>query len=37
MIKLRYNYAVIEDELEVCKQVQARMDQFPDWECLGLI
>jgi two-component system, LytTR family, response regulator len=37
MNELNYSYIVVEDEMEVCKQIQIRMNKFPNWECLGLI
>jgi response regulator of citrate/malate metabolism len=37
MIKSRYSYVVIEDDLHVCEGVKVRMDAFLNWDCLGLI
>jgi len=37
MKKSRYNYLIVEDEMEVCKQLQNRMKPFEKWNCLGLI
>jgi len=37
MTKLNYNYVVIEDDLNVCEGVKIRMNDFLNWQCLGLI
>ena len=37
MTKSRFNYVVVEDDLKVCEGVKLRMNQFPNWNCLGLI
>jgi two-component system, LytTR family, response regulator len=37
MIKSKYSYIVIEDDLNVCEGVKSRMNGFSNWDCLGLI
>jgi len=37
MTKSRFSYVVVEDDLKVCEGVKLRMNQFPNWNCLGLI
>lgn len=37
MKKSNYSYVVIEDVLTVCKAIKKRMDNYEQWECLGLI
>lgn len=37
MIKSKYNYIVVEDDLEVCQDIKYRMEAFKKWNCLGLI
>jgi response regulator of citrate/malate metabolism len=37
MKKSNYSYLIVEDEMEVCKQLQNRMNPFENWSCLGLI
>jgi len=37
MTKSTHKYVVIEDELEVCRQIKNRMAPFENWECIGLI
>jgi len=37
MIKSNYNYIVVEDDLKVCHDLQKRMENFKNWNCLALI
>lgn len=37
MIKSKYNFIVVEDDLQVCEDIKNRMLTFKNWNCLGLI
>lgn len=37
MIKLKYKFIVVEDDLEVCNDIKERMHSFDNWECFDLI
>ena len=37
MTKSKFSYVVIEDDLNVCDGVKTRMNDFSNWDCLGLI
>jgi two-component system, LytTR family, response regulator len=37
MQKLKFSYLVVEDIIEVCNAVKHRMNNFPNWHCIGLI